>query len=107
MTLRREGELWKVDRYEDDLLHALYDRYLFDQLKLTASEPGLNEAGAASCVEDRIKTIGAARFRGFAYAVIGNRDEAAGGHDGPDRRLPLGPAQRTRRTLLPAAAARA
>ena len=37
---------------------------MFNQLKLTASEPGLNHAGAAGCVEDRIKTIDAARFRG-------------------------------------------
>jgi hypothetical protein len=76
MSLRREGGLWKLDRYEDDLLHALFDSYLLDQLKLTASEPGLNAAGAARCLKDRVRVMGAARFRRFAYAVIGNRDEA-------------------------------
>jgi hypothetical protein len=76
MRLRREAGAWKVDRYEDDLLHALFDGYLLEQVKLTASKPGLNESGAASCVDDKVEAMGADGFRRFAYGALGNRPEA-------------------------------
>jgi hypothetical protein len=47
----QKEEAERTDTELHDGLHALFDGYMFDQLKQTASEPGLNDAGAASCVK--------------------------------------------------------
>ena len=77
IELIRDDGAWKLDRYDDDFLRALMTPYLLQQVKLTASKPGLNDAGAGACVHEWVDDMAPARFRRFADGVLGNREPAA------------------------------
>jgi hypothetical protein len=64
LRLRREDGLWKLDRYDDDLVRAIFVGYVVDQLKRAASKPGLDTAAAQDCVDERAEALAGGRHRG-------------------------------------------
>jgi hypothetical protein len=77
LQLRRVGDAWRVDGYDDGLRHALAAYLTFEQLRMTASKPGLNADGARECVVQRLDDMPDDRVGSYIYAAVGERGEGA------------------------------
>lgn len=75
VLLRREDDAWRIDGYDDAFYAALVKFVFNDQVRLTAERPGLNRAGAAACVDDRLASHPPERVRDIGLAAVGAREQ--------------------------------
>jgi hypothetical protein len=75
LQLRRVDDGWRVAGYDVALLHALGSYMTFEQVRMTASQPGLNADGARACVAQRLDDMPDDSLRSYVYTAVGARRE--------------------------------